>query len=104
MSRAAITGVVGQVKWSYYVAAAINGYTVSRGPDGSWSLRGTIVISDAFKMAQRPLTFVAPVRLGKPPDDTPTEWRWPIVSSEIVNGTIVARLGPPDDGTQPRIQ
>lgn len=104
MSRALITGVVGQVKWSYYVAAAINGYSVSRGMDGAWSLRGTVVMSDAFKMAQTPLTFVAPVRLGKPPDDQPTEWRWPIVSAEVVNGTIIARLGPPDDGTNTRTQ
>lgn len=104
MSGAVITGVVGQIKWSYYVAAAINGYTVSRGPDNAWRLRGTIVMADAFKMAQRPLMFVAPVMLGAPPNQTPSEWKWPIVESDIVNGTIIAKLGPPDDGTQSRIQ
>ena len=83
----AITGVVGQIKWHYYVAAAINGYHVTRSDDGHWGLTATVVLADAFKMAQRPLTFVAPTDKG--------EWRWPIESHELADGALRARLGPP---------
>lgn len=84
-----ITGVVGQIKWAYYVAAAINGYTVTRAETGEWRLSGTVVLADAFKLAQRPLTFVAPHAKG--------EWRWPIQSLELANGQVFARLGPPEE-------
>lgn len=83
-----IRGVVGQVKWSYYNAAAINGYTVTRSKTGGWSLRATVVLSDAFKLAQRPLFFVALHAKG--------EWRWPIESFDLgPSQTLVATLGPP---------
>ena len=88
MTGATLTGVVGQIKWSYYVAAAINGYAVTRtgkGESAQWSLRGTIVNADAYKMAQRPLHFVAPHQKG--------EWRWQITSHDIQDGTITATLG-----------
>jgi hypothetical protein len=87
MSRGSITGVVGQIKWSYYVAAAINGYTVERIAD-QWKLRATVVLSDAFKLSQRPLMFVAPFQQG--------EWRFPIVSCDVHDGQLTATLGPPE--------
>lgn len=84
---AVLTGVVGHVMWHYYVAGAINGYTVARAKDGKWSLTATVVLSDAFKMAQRPLTFVAKHAKG--------EWRWPILSLQLANGAqLTAQLGP----------
>jgi hypothetical protein len=46
------------------------------------------VLSDAFKMAQTPLTFTAKHAKG--------EWRWPIRSHTIVNGRLTAQLGPPE--------
>lgn len=85
---ALITGVVGQVKWHYYVAAAINGYTVSRSAEGQWTVRATVVLSDAFKLSQRPLVFVAPTKQG--------DMRWPIESLELAEGTLTASLGPPE--------
>lgn len=86
-----IRGVVGQIKWSYYNAAAIHGYTVQRDKaTGVWSLRGTVVASDAFKLSQRPLVFVAPIRQGKKEG----AWKWLIESHEIVNGTVRATLSP----------
>lgn len=82
-----IRGVVGQIKWSYYIAAGIHGYTVKHDKKrGLWSLIGTVVVSDAFKMAQRPLEFVAPHKKGA--------WRWAIVSHQINNGTVRATLSP----------
>jgi hypothetical protein len=86
MADGFIKGVVGKVRWAYYDAAAINGYTVTRsGHD--WTLRGTVVLSDAFKMTQRPLTFVAPHEQG--------EWCWDILSHELSNGILVAKLAAP---------
>ena len=83
-----IRGVVGIVKWAYYNAAAINGYTVTRSGDGRWSLTANVVQKDDFKITQRPLFFVAPHAKG--------EWRWPIETMRIENGMkLVAALGAP---------
>ena len=88
-----ITGVVGHIRWHYYTAAAINGFTVTplAKDRRRWSLRATVVLSDSFKMAQRPLTFVAKLRNGK-------EWTWPITAMRMdtINGmpVLVAELGP----------
>jgi len=90
MPAGVIKGVVGLIKWSYYTAAAINGYTVTLSATGDWSLRATIVNADAFKLKQRPLMFVAPHDKG--------EWRWPIESIVLGQGpqqTVTAKLGAP---------
>jgi hypothetical protein len=80
-----ITGVVGQLKWAYYMAGAINGYTVARVNATTWTLAGTLVTADPFKMSQRPLVFVAPHQGG--------EWRW-VVQELVVHGAQVsATLG-----------
>jgi hypothetical protein len=87
-----ITGVVGSIRWHYYTAAAINGFTVTplQKDRSRWSLRATVVLSDSFKMAQRPLTFVATLRNGQ-------EWTWPITAmrTETLSGVpvLVAELG-----------
>lgn len=82
-----IRGVVGQIMWSYYVAAALHGYTVQHDREtGQWRLRGTVVTSDMFKLRQRPLEFVAPHEKGA--------WRWIIESHDIQQGTIRAILSP----------
>lgn len=89
-----IRGVVGHIKWAYYVAAALHGYTVQRNKDtGAWSLRGTVVVSDAFKLRQRPLEFVAPLEKG--------EWRWIVESHSIQQGTISAILSLPQGAPHP---
>jgi hypothetical protein len=95
----AITGVKGLIKWSYYTAAQIEGYAVYRDKDGHWTMTATLVLSDAFKMKQRPLMFVAPylketcascskvlqacVCREPQPVREPGEWRWPIESLEM---------------------
>jgi hypothetical protein len=62
---AGMRGVVAFVKWHYYNAAALNGYTVNKDTlSGRWSASGTVVLSDAFKLSQRPLFFVAPLKGG----------------------------------------
>jgi hypothetical protein len=87
MGSGAITGLEGSIAWAHYTAAQLEGYTVTR-TDTRWTLSATIVLSDAFKLAQRPLIFVAPHAHG--------EWRWPILSLDVVAQTLTATLGPPD--------
>ena len=91
MTGGFVKGVVGQVRWAYYTAAAINGYTVVRSKDNKWTMSGTVVNFDAFKMSQKPLVFVAPHEKG--------EWRWPIQSHELHYGAFTAKLGPPEATT-----
>ena len=95
----AITGVKGLIKWSYYTAAHVEGYALYRDKDGGWTLSATLVLSDAFKMKQKPLMFIAPyikdqcTACGKVTQacvcrepqrvQTPGEWRWPIISLEM---------------------
>lgn len=82
-----LRGVIGQIKWSYYVAAALHGYTVEYDKElKTWSLTGTVVTSDPFKLSQQPLEFVAPHKSGA--------WRWAVVSHQISNGTVYATLTP----------
>lgn len=89
-----IQGVVGHVKWAYYNAAAINGYVVVPDKGGrAWSLSATVVLSNAYNMAQRPLWFVAPMTSktkGR------IEVRWPIETFLLTDGSrLTARLGRP---------
>lgn len=97
--RGVIRGVVGQIRWSYYVAGAVNDYTVWRA-QGVWQLQATVVRADAYNLTQRPLWFVAPTKHGA--------WRWPIQILQVADGRqntlpsgpfpIRARLGPPSGG------
>ena len=81
-----IRGTVAAVKWHYYTAAAINGYTVTRHERGL-GLVATVVMKDAFKLSQRPLIFEAPHKAGA--------WKWPIVTFTLAeNGRLTATLGP----------
>lgn len=82
-----VRGVKAVIKWSYYNAAAIEGYTVTRSPNGDWSLRATVVMSDSFKLKQAPLVFVAPHDKGA--------WYWPIVEMNLQGGVVTATLGNP---------
>ena len=87
MPHGEITGVDGFIKWSYYTAAQLHRYTVRR-VDDRWTLQAVVVLSDAYKIAQRPLRFVAPTQYG--------EWVWPIYTLEIADGSLTATLGPPE--------
>ena len=93
-------GVVGEIRWcpggpaaAGYTAAGIHGYTVSKPAGGPLTVRATVPLFDAFKLAQRPLTFVASVRLGTPPDQRDAEYVWPIESWTLSDGVFVAVLG-----------
>jgi len=66
----AVTGVVASLKWGYYFAASINGYTVTirrnrQTKARTWRLVATVIQCDAFKLTQRPLMFIAPHDKGE---------------------------------------
>lgn len=87
-----LTGVVGRIDWHYYTAAGIHGYKVTPPPKGArkpeWTLVADVVLHDAFKMAQRPLTFIAKHSKG--------EWKFPVISFVLKDHKLRAQLGPPD--------
>lgn len=83
-----ITGVVATIKWGYYDAASINGYTVTvvrpaEAPTQRWQLRATVIQADAFKLTQRPLVLIAPHERG--------EWRWVIRTVRFDGGEFPPR-------------
>lgn len=86
MPGGTITGVKARIDWSYYPAAALLHYTVTKGTAG-WRVSATVVASDSFKLSQAPLVFVAPHAKG--------EWRWPITQWSIEGGRLTAALGAP---------
>lgn len=85
-----LTGPIGRIEWGYYVAADVHGYTVTRHRETrQWSLTGIVGTSDAFKLSQRPLTFVAPY------NNEAGKWTWPIRSITITDRAVRAELDPP---------
>jgi hypothetical protein len=59
----AFRGEVGQIRWGYHVAAELRDYHVQADGAGGALLRAKVKTRDVFSLAQRPLAFVAPVRL-----------------------------------------
>jgi hypothetical protein len=89
-----VSGVVATIKWHHYPAAAINNYTVTPTNKArtTWELSATVVLADAFKMAQVPLVFVAKHAKG--------EWRFPVLgfarrTDGQYQGPFTATLGAP---------
>jgi hypothetical protein len=83
-----IRGHVAMLKWSYYNAAAVEGYAITRDARKVWTATGMLVPGavDAYKLAQRPLFFVAPHKGGA--------WRWEVETLTLEAGHFTARLGP----------
>jgi hypothetical protein len=83
-----IRGKVALIKWSYYNAAAVEGYAVTQDASKQWTATGALVPGaiDRFKLAQRPLHFVAPFKGGA--------WRWEVESLAVDGDRFTARLGP----------
>lgn len=105
MGTLCLRGAEAKIRWVYYDAAVIDGYTVRRLPSGQLHVVGMIVHSDAFKMKQRPLTFVVPHRRAIPVGEigmTYTNevrvWCWTILAFDIDTTVrpnhIRATLGP----------
>ena len=81
-----ITGPQAQLRWGYYQAAQLGSWSVEAGPGGG-TLTATVVSQDAFRVSQRPLTFVVTRPKG-------VVWRWPIQTLQIAGTTLTASIGP----------
>lgn len=83
------TGVRAWLKWRNYPAARLEGYTVVyQRAANRWTLAGTVVERDAYKLTLRPLMFAAVTNKG--------DWYWPIQSHRLNdNGRLEAVLGAP---------
>jgi hypothetical protein len=90
-----IRGQGAEIRWAYYIAAGVEGWTLMRqaatprGVKPKWALAARIVGSDKFKMAQRPLLFVAAFGRGRSV--------WPIEEFRIDGDRLTATLGPRED-------
>lgn len=69
-----LSGVNGRIRWHHYTAAAVQHYSVAPTTKArtTWTLTAFLVNADPFKMAQRPLVFVATHAKGA--------WEFPIRS------------------------
>jgi hypothetical protein len=84
-----IAGTIATVRWAYYNAAGINGYQITKDPvTGEWSVTGTMLLADAFKLSRSPLLFV--VKRNN------REWVWPILGPMPRQaGPFAVKLGKP---------
>ena len=86
-----VRGVSAGLTWQYYKAADVANYVVTRTgrpPEPYlWTVSGWLRNADAYKLAQRPLRFVAPHKHGA--------WYWPVASLTRADGNrFYAELGP----------
>lgn len=88
-----LRGPTGSIVWGAGEAATVRGWIATRAEDRSWTLRALVVKSDSYRLRQVPLLFQAP-RVSRPRG----LWVWPVVpqSLAIANGTLTAKLGPPE--------
>jgi hypothetical protein len=98
MNTIRLRGVAAELRWHSYPAAAVHGYTIARSAQGTVVVTGTVVYQDAFKLAQRPLTFAAPMLVGPPDRRRSVMVTWPIETFTIRDGgaftaTLSARQG-----------
>jgi len=86
--RGSIRGVTATLRWAYYDAARLEGYTITR-ENGDWRASGRVVWMNAYNLKQQPLYFLAPHQHGV--------WEWPVLECDIVEGRLRAKLGAPDE-------
>lgn len=84
-----VRGPVAEVRWAYYVAATVGPWTVSSA-SGAMTMTGTLKGSDAYRLTQRPLTFVVTRPAGK-------DWCWPVETVQVSAETVTATLGPVEE-------
>jgi hypothetical protein len=97
LNQRLLRGQQAQIRWAYYVAAGVEGFTLLQQPPPKaspfvrtkWTLSARIVGSDAFKMAQRPLLFVTTVKEKR--------WLFQIEEFRIAGDRLTATLGPRED-------
>jgi hypothetical protein len=85
-----IHGTDASILWGYRPAAELRAWSIAR-INGQWTLIGSLKRSDAYMCRQKGLLFTAP-REGAHDGF----WAWAVLSVEVVNLQLRARLGPPE--------
>ena len=81
-----ISGVNGEIKWGYVLAAEVGTWSISVDATGG-ELTGTVSSPpNEFAASQQPLRFVA--------ERPKVTWEWPIQTLQVIDGRVTARLGP----------
>lgn len=73
------------LRHGYHVAGTLGAWTVTKTEHG-WTLTASVLTSDAFRVSQRPLAFVAKHQTGL--------WCWPITTLQMTGASLSAELGP----------
>ena len=88
-NKAVVTGTTGELRWGYLPAARVASWTATMESPEAWRLRASLETVDAFRVTQRPLTFVVRRPSG--------EWRWPMPELQIDGLTLTAVVSPPQE-------
>ena len=81
----AVHGPTGELRWSYHLAASLGPWTM-HSENAQLTLTASVVSQDVYAVSQRPLTFVVPRPSG--------DWRWKVLTLQIVDGSLSATLDP----------
>ena len=81
-----IGGLVASLRWGYTQAAALRGWTVTALDEGGFTLTATIESVNTLRVSQSPLVFEAPYAKGA--------FRWPVMTLQMQESALTARLGP----------
>ena len=81
-----LKGMAAEVRWAYHRAAELGAWTLESDAQGGGTLSAQIKSHDAFKVSQRPLTFVVPVKSGS--------WRWEVTTLQITGSSLTATVIP----------
>jgi hypothetical protein len=82
-----LTGRSGQLVWVYHLAARVGAWTLTSTGGPGASLTAAVEDADAYRITQRPITFVVHRPSGPP-------WRWPVETLQVHGDTLTAALGP----------
>ena len=90
MGISSLTGASATLHWSYYVAATVGAWTITKTEEG-WALAASLQTVNAYRITRRPLVFVFAHPKGSS--------RWPVLSLELTSTTLNASLGSPEKPT-----
>lgn len=86
MNTFVFRGESAELRWGYHPAATLKDWTLTPQDASSFTVTAQVVSSDAFRVSQHPIVFTVPRQSA--------DWKWPILSLQIVGHTMTASLGP----------
>ena len=83
-----LRGLEATIVWGYHTAAVCRSWTITRTPQGRWTLSAIVHRADPFQLRQAPLKFTAPRKGGF--------FCWPVLGVTLAASSLAATLGPPE--------